>query len=477
MRDAQYPRLAVRPKPNYSEQSVGVHDQPRAAPARRVAHVAAVPSLERSRELNAALRELVPGGSHTYAKGDDQFPEGLAPIMERGSGSHVWDVDGNEYIEWGMGLRAVTLGHGYPAVAEAVAAQITRGTNFVRPSRLELEAAESFLGLVTRAEMVKFTKDGSTANTGAVKLARAYTGRELVALCVDHPFFSYDDWAMVTTPVRGGIPAGVEEQTLTFHYDDLASVQALLERHPGEIACFMLEPERTTPPSEGFLRRMQELVRADGALLVFDENVSGFRWHTGGAQEVHGITPDLSSWGKGIANGFALSALAGRREIMQLGGLDHDRERVFLLSTTHGAEHVGLAAGIATMATYRDEPVIETLHTRGDLLRQGVIEVARRHGIEDRFTVAGRGSCLFFGTADAEGAPSQAFRTLFLQETIARGLLAPSFVVSYSHAEADVDRTVEIVDQALGVYAAALEAGVERFLRGRPVQPVYRRFN
>ena len=431
----------------------------------------------RSVELDARLRHVVPGGAHTYAKGIDQFPEGCAPVIERGSGCHVWDVDGNEYIEFGMGLRAVTLGHGYPAVVDAIAAQLAHGTNFVRPSRLELEAAETFLGLVTRADMVKFTKDGSTANTAAVKLARAFTGRDLVALCVDHPFFSYDDWAMVATPVRGGIPASVEDLTLTFRYDDLASVEELLSRHPGEIACFILEPERASPPSEGYLQRLHELVAADGALLVLDENVSGFRWHTGGAQEVHDVTPDLSTWGKGIANGFALSALAGRREIMELGGLDHDRERVFLLSTTHGAEHVGLAAGIATMATYRDEPVIETLHVRGDQLRDGVEAAARARGIQDRFTVAGRGSCLFFGTADAEGAPSQAFRTLFLQETITRGLLAPSFVVSYSHSEADIAAAVEIVDEALDVYAAALEGGVERFLRGRPVQPVYRRFN
>jgi glutamate-1-semialdehyde 2,1-aminomutase len=432
---------------------------------------------ERSRELGARLARLVPGGGHTYAKGDDQFPEGLAPIVERGSGCHVWDVDGNEYLEYGMGLRAVTLGHGYAAVAEAVASELGRGTNFVRPSRLELEAAETFLRLVNRAEMVKFTKDGSTANTAAVKLARAYTGRDRVALCADHPFFSYDDWAMVTTPVSAGIPSGVEELTLTFRYDDLASVEELLGRYPGEIACFVLEPERATPPADGYLERLRELVHADGALLVLDENVTGFRWSNGGAQDVHGVTPDLSTWGKGIANGFALSALAGRREIMELGGLDHDRERVFLLSTTHGAEHAGLAAGIATMTTYEAEPVIETLHARGDQLRAAVEEAARAHGVEERFTVAGRGSCLFFGTADAEGAPSQAFRTLFLQETISRGLLAPSFVVSYSHTEADVERTIEIVDAALGTYAAALEAGVERFLRGRPVRPVYRRFN
>ena len=215
----------------------------------------------------------------------------------------------------------------------------------------------------------------------------------------------------------------------------------------------------------------------DGALLVFDENVTGFRWHNGGAQELHGVTPDLSTWGKGIANGFALSALAGRREVMERGGLDHEHERVFLLSTTHGAEHVGLAAGIATMTTYESKPVIETLAARGERLRSGVEEVARRHGVEGRFTVFGRGSCLFFGTADADGAPSQAFRALFLQETISRGLLAPSFVVSYSHSEADIDRTVEIVDEALAVYAAALDGGVEPFLRGRALKPVYRRFN
>ncbi len=449
--------------------AAGGADPPSAGPPAR--------TFERSAELSARLARLVPGGAHTYAKGDDQFPEGNAPIIEHGSGCVVWDVDGNEYIEYGMGLRAVTLGHGYPAVAAAVAAQLDRGTNFVRPSALELEAAETFVRLVPRAEMVKFTKDGSTANTAAVKLARAYTGRNRVALCADHPFFSYDDWAMVATPVRGGIPESVADLTLTFRYDDLASVEELLARHPGEIACFVLEPERTSPPSPGYLDGLRKLVHDDGALLVFDENVTGFRWHNGGAQELYGVTPDLSTWGKGIANGFALSALAGRREVMERGGLDHEHERVFLLSTTHGAEHVGLAAGIATMTTYESEPVIETLAARGERLRAGVEEVARRRGVEGRFTVFGRGSCLFFGTADADGAPSQAFRALFLQETISRGVLAPSFVVSYSHSEADIDRTVEIVDEALMVYAAALDGGVERFLRGRALKPVYRRFN
>jgi glutamate-1-semialdehyde 2,1-aminomutase len=433
--------------------------------------------LGRSAVLNERLHRVIPGGSHTYAKGDDQFPEDLAPVIARGRGCRVWDVDGNEYIEYGMGLRAVTLGHGFPAIVDAVHARIADGTNFVRPSAFELEVAETFLDLVSTADMVKFTKDGSTANSGALRLARAMTGRERVAICADHPFYSYDDWAMVVTPVRAGIPDVVAESTLTFRYNDLGSVEALLERHPGEIACFFLEPERTQPPKDGFLERLRDLVQAEGALLVFDENVTGFRWDNGGAQAVHGVTPDLSTFGKGMANGFALSALAGRRELMELGGLHHDQDRVFLLSTTHGAEHAGLAAGRATMDVYRSEPVIRTMEAQGERLRAALEAVAAARGVGDAFTVFGRGSCLFYGTNDAAGAPSQAFRTLFLQETMSRGLLAPSFVISYSHGDADVDRTVEIVDEALGVYADALEGGVDRFLDGRPVQSVYRARN
>ena len=434
-------------------------------------------SLERSDAYGKRLHSVVPGGAHTYAKGDDQFPEGLAPVMARGLGCRVWDVDGNEYIEYGMGLRAVTLGHAFPPVVDAVRTQLEYGTNFVRPSALELEAAESFLGLVAGAEMVKFTKDSSTANTAAVKLARASTGRERVAICADHPFFSYDDWAMVVTPLRSGIPAGVADLTLTFRYNDLESVKDLLERHPGEIACFVLEPERSDPPQDRFLHQLQRLVREDGALLVFDETVTGFRWANGGAQSVHAIVPDLSVWGKAMANGFALSALAGRRDVMELGGLHHDRDRVFLLSTTHGAEHVGLAAGIATMDVYRTEPVIDTLAARGERLRTGLNEAAAARGVDQAFTVFGKDSCLFYGTRDESGQPSQAFRTLFLQETIARGLLAPSFVVSYSHDEESIERTIEIVDEALAVYALALRDGIEQYLRGRSIQSVYRQRN
>lgn len=427
-----------------------------------------------------ALRErfhrAIPGGAHTYAKGDDQWPEFAAPYLVRGRGCRVWDVDGNDYIEYGMGLRSVTLGHAYPEVVAAAAASLELGTNFVRPSVTELECAELFLDTVG-ADMVKFAKNGSDVTTAALKLARAFTGRDMVAVCSSQPFFSIDDWFLVTTPVDAGIPASVRELTVGFRYNALEDVEALFQRFPDQIALLVLEVERTDPPAPGFLDGLVDLAHRNGALVLFDEMVTGFRWHRAGAQAVYGVRPDLSTWGKAMANGFALAALAGKQEIMELGGLHHDRDRVFLLSTTNAAETVGLAAGIATMGVYRREDVTGFLHRQGDRLRAGLAEAIRGRGLDGRFSVFGRSCSLFYGTNDAEGKPSQPFRTLFLQETVKRGLLAPSFITSYSHDDATVDRTVEIVDAALGVYARALDGGIDRFLEGASVKPVYRRRN
>jgi glutamate-1-semialdehyde 2,1-aminomutase len=330
---------------------------------------------------------------------------------------------------------------------------------------------------VDGADMVKFTKDGSTANTAAITLARAVTGRDKVALCIDHPFFSYNGWSIGTTPVDAGIPESEKALTLTFHYNDLESVKALFDEHPGEIAAMILEPSRGEDPADGFLHEVRKLCTDNGTLLVLDEMITGFRWHLGGGQKYYGVTPDLSTFGKALANGFSVSALAGKREFMERGGLHHDKERVFLLSTTHGAETHGLAAAIATMRVYQGEPVIEHLWKTGDRLALGFTEAVREAGLEDYVHVMGKPCNLAFATKGPDGQPSQAYRTLFLQETIARGVLMPSLVVSYSHTAEDVDRTIEAVRSALQVYRQAMDAGAERFLVGRPSKIVYRRYN
>jgi glutamate-1-semialdehyde 2,1-aminomutase len=432
---------------------------------------------EGSMRLRAKAHDLIPGGAHTYAKGDDQYPE-LAPgFIARGKGSHVWDVDGNEFIEYGMGNRAVGLGHAYPAVIEAARRQLASGCNFTRPSPIEVECAEQFLRMIDGVEMVKFCKDGSTATTEALRLARAATGRDLVAYCSDHPFFATHDWFIGTTAMRAGIPEALRNLTLGFKYNDIASVQALFDAHPGAIAAVILEPAKQVEPRDGFLQEVKRICHENGALFVLDEMITGFRWHNGGAQKVYGVVPDLACFGKALANGFSVSALAGRREFMRLGGLDHERERVFLLSTTHGAETHALAAAIANMRVYENEPVIEHLYRQGTRLRTGLDQVIQSHGLRDFVAVDGRPCCLAYSTRDGEGRPSQAFRSLFLQETIRRGILAPSLVVGYCHTDTDIDRTVEAIDGALAIYCRALDDGPERYLVGRPSKVVFRSHN
>lgn len=426
--------------------------------------------------LRQRMHNIVPGGCHTYAKGDDQFPVEAPPFVARGLGCHVWDVDGREFVEYGMGMRAVTLGHAFPAVLDAVRAQLGHGSNFTRPAPIELECAERMLELLPGADMVKFCKDGSHAVDGAIRLARAFTGRDMVAICADHPFFSTSDWFIGTTDMNAGVPEAIRRLVVKFRYNDPAGLEALLREHPGRIACVVMEAARTEEPQPGYLERVQALARTDGCVLVFDETITGFRWNLGGAQQVYGVVPDLSIFGKALANGFSVSALAGRREIMRLGGSDHDRERVFLMSTTHGAETHTLAAALATMQCYRDFPVIETLYERGRRLRMGVEAAIADNGLAGFFELSGRDCCLLFGTRDADRLPSQGFRTLFMRELVLRGIIAPSFVVSYSHSERDIDDTVAAVGEALRVYRQALEGGLDKHLGARSVKPVFRRF-
>ncbi len=432
---------------------------------------------EKSGALRKKAHELIPGGCHTYAKGDDQYPALSPGFILQGSGCRVVDVDGNEFIEYGMGLRAVALGHAYAPVLEAAQRQMRLGINFLRPSPVEVDCAQEFLKMIAGAEMVKFAKNGSDATSAAVRLARAFTGRELIAICADHAFFSVDDWFIGTTEMSAGIPAAIRELTVKFRYNDLASVEALFARYPGRIAGLILEPEKNTPPAEGFLQALKQRCSQEGSLLIFDEMITGFRWHNGGGQAYHNVVPDLSTFGKALGNGFSIAALAGKREVMKLGGPGHDRERVFLLSLTHGAEAPNLAAALEVMKIYQREPVVETLWRQGERLAAGIGKAVEELGLQGYFELLGRPCCLVYATRDEKKEPSQWFRALFLQELIKRGILAPSLIVSYSHQDADIDRTVDAVHGALSIYGKALGEGVEKYLNGGPVKPVFRKYD
>jgi glutamate-1-semialdehyde 2,1-aminomutase len=351
----------------------------------------------------------------------------------------VSDVDGNKYIEYGSGLRAVALGHGRREVVAAARRELERGTNFVRPSTVELEAAEAFLETVRGAEMVKFAKNGSDVTTAAVRLARAVTGRPLVAVCREQPLVSTDDWFIGITPMAAGIPHAISELTLAFPYGDLAVTEQLLQKYDGQIACLILEATTQHDPPEEYLPALLELAHRYGTLVIFDEIVNGFRLCASGAQGLFGVTPDLSTFGKALGNGFAVSALAGRRDLMERGGIRHQQERVFLLSTTHGAETHALAAAVAVMRIHEQEDVPAQLRRLGQRLATGVTEVAITAGVGDHLLTRGRPENMVYATLDQELRPSQQYRTLFMRQLILGGVLGP-FVVSTALTDDDIDR-------------------------------------
>ncbi|GAB5401953.1 MAG: hypothetical protein Aurels2KO_01840 [Aureliella sp.] len=425
----------------------------------------------------AAAKRLIPGGCHTYAKGDDQYPLNAPPCFESGLGCRVTAPGGQTFIEYGMGLRSVSLGHAYGPVIEAATKQMQRGSNFTRPAEIELQAASALLDLLPAAEMVKFAKNGSDATTAAIRLARAYTGRTKIVLCSDQPFFSTDDWFIGQTPMNAGVPQQESDNCLAFRYNDPDGLAQLLGANADNIACLIMEAATYEEPAPGYLQEVRHLCTEHGVVFILDEMITGFRWHIGGGQAEYCVQPDLSTFGKALGNGFAVAALAGRRELMQLGGLEHDQPRVFLLSTTHGAETHSLAAAMQVIKTYRELDVVSTLYRQGARLRRGIESIVQELGIGEHFCLAGRDCNLIYVTKDQQGNRSQVMRTLLLQELIERSVIAPSLVVSYSHDDSAIDQTVDAFAEALAIYAAALSGSPEDYLRGRPSKPVFRKYN
>jgi len=424
-------------------------------------------------------QQIIPGGAHTYSKGADQSPLLGPKFMDHGLAGHVWDVDGNEYIDWAMGLSSVSIGHCYEPVLSAVRAELARGSNFQCPSPKEVELAELFLREVPGAEMVKFAKNGSTVTTAAVKLARAYTGRKYVAYCSDHGFFSYDDWFMAKKPNNAGIPEEISNLSLTFRYNDMASVEELFATYPGQIACVILEPMEFDYPEDKFLHKIKNLCNRDGAVFVLDEMITGFRLAYPGAHRLLDIEADMTTWGKGVANGFSVCVLAGKKEILDLGGITHKKDRVFLISTTHGAEIHSLAAAIATINAVKSENSIERNTATGKVLQEAITKEIQKSGLTDFISIKGHPCWQLLQFRNGNKEFCDGYKTLVFQEFIKHGVLfRGSFVTTISHTEEDVQNTVSAFSSVLKVYSSALNSGgYEKHLVGDPVKPVFRKRN
>ncbi|TSC91521.1 MAG: glutamate-1-semialdehyde aminotransferase [Parcubacteria group bacterium Licking1014_17] len=423
---------------------------------------------------------LIPGAAHTYSKGDDQFPANAPKVIIKGAGAYVWDENGKKYLDWCMGLRSVSLGHCYKKVNDAVSRQMKEGTNFGRPHAIEFELADYLIKVLPATQMVKFAKNGSTVTTAAIKLARAHTGRKYIAFCKDHPFFSYDDWFIGTTACDSGVPEEIRKLTLCFRYNDISTLEKLFNDYRNKIACVIMEAATSEPPRDNFLKSVQNLCHANRAVFILDEMITGFRWGLGGAQKYFGIKPDLSTYGKGIANGYSLAVLAGRRDIMELGGIIQKKSpKVFLISTTHGAETISLAAGMATIEEMKNKRVTDHFWKMGKLLQNGLQKLIAKRGIENHVKVFGFPPNLSMGFFDKKGESSALIRTVFLQEIVSRNILFQGyFAVSFSHKRKEISDTLKVFDQALSKLAVAIsDDKLEKELIGPTVKGVFQKYN
>ncbi|WP_457423616.1 aminotransferase class III-fold pyridoxal phosphate-dependent enzyme [Roseateles sp. P5_E7] len=425
-------------------------------------------SFKKSQEFLARAERVIPLGSQTFSKSRTQYPYGASPyFITRGEGSRVWDLDGNEYIDFVNSLASITLGYQDPDVTQAVRRQLDEsGVIFSLPHTLETEVAELICELVPCAEKVRFGKNGSDATSGAIRISRAHTGRDRVAVCGYH---GWQDWYIGSTARSRGVPQATRDLTHSFVYNDLSSLKALFDAHPGEFAAVILEPMNVVRPQPGFLEGLKEMAHAHGALLVFDETITGFRYSNGGAQQLFGVTPDLATFGKGLANGYPVSAIAGRSDVMK------EMEEVFF-SFTFGGEALSLAAAKATLEKLKREPVSAQLTERGQRLIDGTTDIVSRHGLDDVFSLAGHPSWSFLTIKDARKHTAFQIKTLWMQEIMERGILSVgTHNMSYAHSEADIDRLLAVYEEVLPFIGRTLDAGgLEAALRCKPLVPLFK---
>lgn len=416
--------------------------------------------------LERALKSI-PLGTQTFSKSKTHYPYGVSPyFIKKGKGSHVWDVDDNEYIDFINGLASVTLGYNDPDVNAAVLEQLNNGVTFSLPHPLEFIAAEKIIKMVPCAEMVRFGKNGSDATAGAIRLARAYTHRDHVAVCGYH---GWQDWYIGSTARNLGVPESTRRLTHTFTYNDIESLRVVFKQWPEQVAAVIMEPMNSAEPKNDFLLMVEELTHHKGALLIFDETITGFRYANGGAQEFFGITPDLATFGKGMSNGYPLSAVAGRADIMQL------MEEVFF-SFTFGGETLSLAAANATMTKLQQEPVLETMKNQGLKVIQGVEKLLAENGLQDVISITGHPSWTFLNFGDIPPYTLWDLKTLFLQEMFSRGvLILGTHNMNYCHSDEDIAILLNAYGEVLAIIREVIDdKTLDKLLRCKPLEPLFR---
>lgn len=426
-------------------------------------------NFKKSEELLARAVRVSPLAAQTFSKSYRYFCRGLAPsFMDHGDGCHIYDVDGNKFIDYMCALGPITVGYNNPKVNEAVINQVRKFASGSLQSELEVRLAEKLCQIVPCAEMVRFVKNGGDATTAAIRLARAYTGRDMVLMSGYH---GMHDWSIGASENNKGVPKAVCELTKTFTYNDLDDFKAKLEANKGKVAAVVLEPIQSNGPGNGYLQALRDLAHEHGAVLVFDEVVSGFRYALGGASELYGVVPDLAAFGKGMANGYAISAVAGKKELLR------QIEQGVFVSTTFGGDSVPMAAALATISILEQPGFYEHITQVGTMMKDGIARLVGKHSLQDVLSVSGLPA--HCGVAfEGHGRLSYLdIQSVYSQTMIENGILVFAiYNLCGSHTEVEAQAYLDATDKAFALIRKAVDAdSLEGILHGGKVDPVFKR--
>lgn len=424
---------------------------------------------EKSNQLLERELKVSPLAAQTFSKSYRYFCRGISPsYIERGEGCYLYDVDGNKFIDFICALGPITVGYNEPSVNEAVIKQVQKGASFSLQTEVEVDLAEKICQVVPCAEKVRFVKNGGDATTAAIRLARAYTGKDMVLMSGYH---GMHDWSIGASENRKGVPKVVCELTKTFKYNDLADLEKKLVECQGRVAAVILEPIQGDGPQDGYLSAVKELTHRYGAVLIFDEVVSGFRYALGGASELYNVVPDLASLGKGMGNGFAISAVAGKTQIMNL-----IEEGVFV-STTFGGDAVGMAAALATISILERPGFYEYIWKLGTKMRDGLAGLIARHGLEQVVSVSGLAPHCGLSFEGVGSLTYLDVQSIYSQVMVENGILVFAICnLNASHTEQDIDCYLDATDKAFGLIRRAMEQdSLAGILLGGNVDPVFKR--
>ena len=424
--------------------------------------------IDRSNEIYRRAEKIIPAGTQTFSKGVNQFVTGFAPkYLQRGKGAYVWDADGNKFLDYVMGCHPIILGYADQDVNSAVIEQLELGSTFSLANELEVDVTELLIETIPCAEAARFGKNGADATSVAVRIARAVTGRDHIAYCGYH---GWHDWYIANTDLNSGIPKFNEQLAHSFTYNNLDSLEQIFKQNKGKVACVIMEPLTVLEPEDNFLHKVKEMAHHHGALLIFDEIITGFRFSLGGAQELTGVTPDLAAFAKAISNGVPLSAIVGKKEYM------FALEKTFF-SFTYGGDCIGLSAAKACIPKIRREKVPDHLNEVGSLLKDNFNKLADQYGLTE-FTGCVGYPCRTVVTFDGQGRfDSLEMKSYFQQEPLRRGILWAGYhALSFSHQREDIEMTLNAFEDVMKLFKKIVDGSqsLRSFIEGEPVKPVFR---